>query len=181
MTPPARTGTGLLNGQDTKRVNSTKRPNTQTDPWDVRAAQELKKILIAAQSDLATVKEENLALEIHHLQVRRQVPIPRERIKQLIRWLRDHYQDPYTPKLYKRGDFEKNYGRLEDAMRRWQTDNGIQPDNPQHKANAQLVRRVYRYWEEQNFLDVTTTQSVIDEALVAIGEKPGQLTSKDFR
>ena len=78
------------------------------------------------------VQPTTIAKSVRQLIVDRQVS--KQRVKAVIDWLKDHYEDEYTPKLHQAWDFSHRFKRIEDAMLRFKHEQETDEDDPQvHK------------------------------------------------
>lgn len=91
--------------------------------FDMKVGVELHAILVKFDSDLVIttgkkrgVRKDTLAKNSFRLRTERSVS--EERIKKVVKWLRDHYHDTYTPQFHKAEDFFVKWKKFEDAMER---------------------------------------------------------------
>jgi hypothetical protein len=64
--------------------------------------------------------------------------VSEQRIKRTLRWLREHYTDEYTPRIYKSAHIADNFVRIEDAMKR-QANGKFRNDEERAEAVSDMV------------------------------------------
>ncbi len=149
------------------------------DVFCTNGAKQLMTILEKNQSDLlAPPKRPRLssfAKNFKILILDRQVS--KERIKKVVKWLRVHYEDQFTPKMYKIDDFARNFKRYEEAMKRWQVQEGETPSGNEEREI--LIRKMFRLIDEKE-IAWPLVQKDIDECLKELGEPAGSITRDDL-
>lgn len=119
--------------QNGKRPKS-KKPNPHISAFDRKAASKLKEVLVLYDTGLARAKLETLATQICRLRTKKKVSA--NRIKSAVLWLKEHYQDEYTPRLYKVNDIDTKFLRIEDAMDRSESDTIKAESKPQYERGS---------------------------------------------
>ena len=174
--------------KDTKKYGGAlkKRPHTktnngsslvQTNDWDKKAAGYLREVLVLHDADIVapprSVRVSTLAKHIAALRFRRK--IPKEQVRNMVKWMKIHYSEPWCPKIHKAADVFDKWGKFRDAKLRQETDSGDVPENKHPRAD--LVARVREWLERERGLwcENYPTQEDTDEALQHFGEKPGTL------
>lgn len=174
--PPARDGL-LVSGYRKKR-----RTAPHLTEFDKTAGGHLKNLLSDCESDLAQAKVESFAEAVYKLRTVRKVD--QDRIRGIIRWLKHHYNDPYTPKLRKCDDFCNNFRRIEEAKERQELDQEREKDGQEEKPTErhQLHERVSNWLWEAGMVDdrnTFVTQEELDKLLVEKGMTAGSVKYQD--
>jgi len=149
-----------------------------SDDWDRKGGEQLKKLLVKFDADMVRpprrVRTDTLAKNFTNLRTLRNIPKPL--IVKMMKWLQSHYGDVFTPKIHKATDLYDNWGRFDEAFKRWEHDqekNGDgQPTYPQEQEG--LIYRIRKQWES-NGEDPqdNMSQDEVDEVLAELGEQPG--------
>jgi len=160
------------------RTRKNEGPNlVQTDDWDKKAAGHLREVLVLHDADIVapprSVRVPTLAKHIAALRFRRKVP--KEQVRDMVKWMKIHYSEPWCPKIHKAADVFDKWGKFRDAKLRQESDSGEVPENKHPRAD--LVARVREWLERERGLwcENYPTQEDTDEALQHFGEKPGTL------
>jgi len=97
-----------------------KSPSLLTTEFDRQAAGRLREILVINDSDLVhpprSVKIDTLTKQFTVLRTQRGVS--EAEIKDVLKWLRNHYGEAMTPKIYKVEQVQTEWGRIRDAKHR---------------------------------------------------------------
>jgi len=152
------------------------------------AGQKLLDILVKNESDLVQpprkIRATTLAKSITSLLTDRS--ISKERIKTVIQWLDKHYSDEFTPKMRKRDDFARNFKRYEEAVQRWNKDNGVEekPVLTEHdrlcwKVNRALVKQCEESGENWYEVCYRLLQEDIDKVLKNLGLPIGAVKPRE--
>lgn len=149
--------------------------------FDLKAGGHLKNILSDNESDLARAKVESLAEAVYKVRTSRKVD--QDRIRSLIRWLKLHYADSYTPKLRRCDDFYTKFRSLEEARERQEHDEERAAEDQEGPSDEQQLReRVSQWLWEAELVDERnpwTTQDKLDALLVSKGLEAGCLSCND--
>jgi len=169
-----------------KRVSGGKAASPTQDgllpkDWETKAGEELWKILEKNGADLVVrlrVRVSTLANQIVRLNTRGK--IPKEEIKIILHWLRDHYADVHTPKIYKVVDLYNNWGRIRDARLRWLEDNDVA--DPSGNGSDTSEVDAMEVYQQLQMLGVAQDydQGDIDLAAGMLGVSEGVFTVKDM-
>lgn len=150
-----------------------------------KGASRLMNILIKYESDLIQpprrLRLSSLSKNFSHLLIDRQ--ISKERIKQVVRWLEDHYGDEFTPKMHKVDDFGRNFKRYEDAMNRNRRDNGeAPPPTTREQIIEEFHNRIMELQDSNGRNPFTSDilQSEIDEVTKQMGLPAGSVRRTDL-
>ena len=147
----------------------------------MKAGGHLKNILSDNESDLARAKVESLAEAVYKVRTSRKVD--QDRIRSLIRWLKLHYADSYTPKLRRCDDFYTKFRSLEEARERQEHDEERAAEDQEGPSDEQQLReRVSQWLWEAELVDERnpwTTQDKLDALLVSKGLEAGCLSCND--
>ena len=164
------------------------RPND----FNEKAARRFLNIFRDNNSDLAyptppkrPVSVKTIAKIVGKLQDERGVS--KEEIKLIVTWYRDHYNDPFTPKIHKVDDLFSSWGRIRDAKARWDHDHGEEDNGkPRTKAHRDRVKKIdqIKIW----MMDNTDWQhwvawpdrSDIDAAIAALGLELDDVTIEEI-
>lgn len=151
-----------------------------------KGAKRLRNVLEKAGSDLVEslhIKESTLEKDFIKLVSQRGVS--HERIKSVVIWFENGgYEDRHTPKMHKAGDFERNFHRYEEAMKRWKTERG--EDCPQEESpHEKLIQKVRSAIMNERAAKGESVSGIkfqreIDNALASLGLSPGSLTEEDL-
>ena len=99
-----------------------KSPSLLTTEFDRQAAGRLREILVINDSDLVhpprSVKIDTLTKQFTVLRTQRGVA--ETEIKGVLKWLRSHYGEAMTPKIYKVEQIQTEWGRIRDAKNRYE-------------------------------------------------------------
>ena len=176
--PTAHTAFGLSKNKGPRR----KRRTFHIDGFPSKAAGNLREVLMLHNSDLANDVDciELLAKSIYNITVKRK--ISEQRIKAVIRWLKDHYDEQYTPKLYRKNDFDKNFSRIEDAMKRWCLDNDQPlPENKDRQKTISMVFAVTRrLGDERGHTHMDWDDDDIADALEELGLPANSVSAEEL-
>ena len=150
-----------------------------------KGGEKLMAILIKYDSDLLSptppkeeVKISSLITSIATIVDKR--GIDKDRIKRVIKWLDDHYDDSYTPKMFSANDFATRFKRFEDAMIRWADDNGEElPKTNNDEKHEWLVSRIFGLIRERG-IPYPYYQKEIDELLIELDAQPGQVMRREL-
>ena len=147
--------------------------------WQNKAAKELHKILAESGADLVVrmrVKVSTLAKQIVRLSTEGKVS--KEEIKKVFQWLREHYKDNHTPKIYKVADLYNSWGRFRDARFRWLEDNGM--DDSNGNGQGKVTVRDIRNALQTMGCSLDPDQEDINMVSAGLGVAVGTFTVKDL-
>ncbi len=122
-----------------------KKKQPELSGWDARAGQKLKEILVKYDTDIQRSRINTLAKQIRELRLKRKTS--KRRIKDVLLWLEDHYDEKYTPKMHKASDIRTKFKQIEEAMARSEQDD-------MSDEERELL--------QEHFLDPKGLQQVID-------------------
>jgi len=104
------------NGKDKTHKKKLKPRTCRHEEWDVNAGKYLKGILVQYDTDIQRTRVETLASHIYLLRINGKKS--KDRIRELLKWLKEHYNDDFVPRLHKAKDISSKFKSFEEAMGR---------------------------------------------------------------
>jgi len=156
---------------------TTPRSGLLTEEWDNMAAARLRSILVNNDADLVTRLNTRFSTFTKQIsRLRLEGKVSKDEIKTVLTWLKDHYSDGFTPKIYKVTDLFNNWGRFRDARFRWMEDNGMNDSNSNGSVD---VRDIFNQIQIMG-CSLDYDQEDIDDAAVLLGAAAGTFTMEDM-
>lgn len=169
--PPTKPGLFDSKNSGTK----SKIPPSGLSKFDMAQGRKLKSIMMEHGTDLEICKIKTFAESVRDLRLKRKVP--EDRIAKVISQYSGIYKNEYSPKLYKKTDFVKNFSRIEDAIARIQNEDN--PGNTSGVSEDTLNRIRSLVFNHQGNCNCPK-QSLVDEMLEKLGLEPGTVQDVDL-
>jgi ribosomal protein S18 len=159
-----------LPSEDRSKPDSSKLKK-KPEPFDYKAVEELQRVIATKVKINCRMNKEK---EAQHIRLMREHDkVPKEEIRQVIRWYSEHIHDEYAIEAYSAGAFRRKYqeNKFVAAMAR----NGNGHVKLEMTDHLKLVSKVAsRYFNEIGFEKPTRVQ--LDPLLESMGLKPGSVT-----
>jgi hypothetical protein len=175
-------GTKGKGGDKSPRPRGNLTTSEKDAKWDRRGGEKLKDILAKHGSTLVhlpqngkrrrAVRVDTLSKNFRYL--REDVGVAKGRIAKVMKWLVGHYDDDYTPKVYKADDFGVKFNQFEDAMKRSQNGYLDREAREEKKAQEEInqrhkwvanVRSELEKLDSDYYVGVNVDQDVVDDIL----------------